>query len=360
MPTFEQREQDFQTLERGTPRLNAMRDAIHDADRQGTLSWQFWFRYDYIRESVFCGDRYYALIMFPELLQLYDDHPELQEDPNISWSMLVTFKWIMEATEEFPQISRQEIDRYFRLYRQRLQEQGYSLSSYYMKRSMIYLHIDKNIAARDFFRFLEEPLDSMSDGKALCYNYRVEFYLSLGEEENAIEAARPIFERRLKAYCLPHSTQHKFCRYYLYRGEYDKAAEYARQFERRVDGDPFDLHQIGTLVSLYSVTDPEHAVQIFNRNFPLCNDSKNPWMQMHFLIGAVHLFDALAKKGLSAQAVQVPKDSPAYPAVCENDLTGLSAHFYRTAKALTDQFDKRNGTDCYLRRLRHFRDQQET
>ena len=344
MPSFEQIESTFSTLDRGVPRLTAIRDAIHEADQQQDISWMFWFRYDYLEESIFCGDRYYAMIIFPEMLSIYDKYPTLQENGRIRRSMLIAFKWIVEAAPEFPQVSREEIDSYFRLFKRRLIEQGCSLSIYYMKRSLFYMHVDRGIAAACFYRFLDAPLDSISDGKALYHDQQVQFYLSVDDEEKALKAAEPIFSGKLTSNSLPHATYHDFIRYYLSRGNYDEASRYARMTEHRVNGDPYYLDVIGTLLSLAAVTDPAHGAALFNRNYPVFAASKNPWLRMLFLIGAAHLTARFAKDGAFPenfcweQNAQTPAETAAW--------------FAKEAEASVQKFDARNGTDDYQQMLR--------
>lgn len=345
MPTFEQMEKDFEQIERGTSRLNAMRDAIHEADQKQDLRWRFWFRYDYLEESIFCGDRYYAMIIFPEFLALYQDHPELRDDPRCSHYMLIAFRWIVEAAPEFPQVSRKEIDNYFRLFKRMLLEQGYSLNIYHSKRSLFYLHVDMGVAAASFYQFLETPLDSVSDGKPLWYNHQVEYYLTASEEEKALEAAKPIFSGKMKSNDLPQATLHKFCRYYVYQGNYAEAEKYAVQFEKIVNGNPYYMHNIGTLMTLYAELDKAHAIALFNRNYPEFLASKNPWLKALFLMGACHLFERLEADELAA--LKMPQDCPIYAAVSERNTKWLADWFYAEAKAAAVKFDERNGTEHF-------------
>lgn len=354
---FEQMEAEFQKLERGTPRLNAMRDAIHEADRRQDTAWRFWFRYDYLEESIFCGDRYYAMIIFPEMLSLYDEEPQLRESPKVSHYMLIAFRWIVEAAPEFPQVSRAEIDNYFRLFKRMLLEQGYSMNIYHSKRSLFYLHVDMGVAAASFFKFLETPLDSISDGRPLWYNHQVEYYLTADNVPKALTAAQPIFDGKMKSNDLPNSTYHKFCRYWLYKGDYDKAAEFTHGFEKQVNGNPYYMHNIGTLMSLYARLDTEHGIQIFNRNYPEFLASKNPWLKVHFLMGACHLFEALETL---PDTLRVPQSCEIYPFVCAQDKVAIADWFYKEAAAAADAFDKRNGTDHFRLMLEIPRKKQET
>ena len=86
---FSAEEYGFYLLGRGEPRLKRIHEAVTEADRRKDLRWQFRFRYDYIEESIFCGDRYFAMIAFPELLSLWEKYEVLHEDAEISYHMLI-------------------------------------------------------------------------------------------------------------------------------------------------------------------------------------------------------------------------------------------------------------------------------
>ncbi|MDE6005204.1 MAG: hypothetical protein K2G88_07445, partial [Oscillospiraceae bacterium] len=286
MKNFEELEQEFWQIDRGTPRLQAIREAIIEADLQQDLDWCFWFRYDYIKESIFCGDRYFALITFPELLNLYQTHQELYNYSYVSHDVLICFRWIVEAVVEFPNISKQEIDSYFKLFKKMLLEQGKSLSIYYMKRSYFYLHVDKNIATADFYRFLREPLDDISEGKTFYYHHQVLYYLLMNKEEKALQSAKLIFEGKLQEDFLLEYTYHKFMKFYLEHENYEKALYYAELMISKVNGNAYYLHMIGDLMSVYSVCDIPKGLVVFTKNYNFYLQSKNPWLKMHFAIGA--------------------------------------------------------------------------
>jgi len=349
---FEQTEREFYMFGRGVPRLNSIRTAIALADEEQNLYWRFRFRFDYIEESIFSGDRYFAMIMFPELLSLYEKTPELQLNSNFSRDLLVCFRWIVEAAPEFPQISKSEIDDYFRLFKKMLIQQGKSLSIYYMKRSLFYMHVDKAIAAVDFYRFLDAPLDDVSDSKPLYYDQQAMYYLSIGEEEKALEAAKLIFAGKLRSNALPQATYHLFIRYYLEHEQYAHAMHYAFLAEHRVLCDPYYLDIISTLMSLYSVTKPPQGVKIFAMHYELYQDSKNPHMRLLFAIGAYHLFHALnAEKHRSIlEELRIARDEPLFAQPPEQ----IAAHYYQEADTAAKKFDARNGTSDFQNMLNLF------
>ncbi|MDE6005205.1 MAG: hypothetical protein K2G88_07450 [Oscillospiraceae bacterium] len=346
MADFLELEQEFWQLDTGTPRLNAMRKAIAEADLKQDLNWQFNFRYDYIEESIFCGDRYFALIVFPELLNLYENNQELHEDLTKSHNVLVCFRWIVEAVGEFPNISKQEVDSYFRLFKKMLLEQGKSLSIYYMKRSLFYMHVDKNIATADFYRFLKAPLDDISDGKALYYDQQAMYYLYINKEEKALKSAKLIFEGKLKASSLPQSTYHDFMRFYLERENYEQALHYAKLIisNSEVNGNEYYLHVIGSLMSLYSILDIQKGLKLFARNYNLYFQSRNPWLKMYFAIGAYHLFDKIANHKINFKS---PENTP----ISSMSVQEIAEYFYQSANDLVNKFDSRNGTDDFAKML---------
>lgn len=346
MRTFEEMLKEFESVESGMPRLNAIRGAITEADERGDLYWQFQMRYAYLKESIFCGDRYFAMIIFPQLLALYEEHEKLRQNRECDFDMLVAFKWIVEAAPEFPQISKAEIDGYFRMFKRLLLEHGCSLSIYHMKRNLFYLHIDRGIAAAEFYRFLDAPLDSISDGKALYYDQQAMYYLFIGNEEKALEAAKPIFSGEMVSNALPQATYQEFIRFYLNRGDYEKAMDYAKKTEHRVTGNPYYLDITGTLLSLYSVTQPEHGLQLFARNYSIYANSRNPLLRMQFAIGAYHLFRALPDEQALPESL-ASKDAE----ISGMGVPELRFHFHAAAQELAQKFDARNGTNDFMTKL---------
>ncbi len=338
----------FEDYERGLPRLHAIRDAIRQADEAGDEDWRFQFRYEYLKESIFCGDRYYAMLIFPELLALYDHSEHLQSDDEFRFQMLVAFKWIVEAAPEFPQITKAEIDSYFRLFKKRLLENGCSLSIYYMKRCLFYLHCDPSIAAMSFYRYLEAPLDAISDGRALYYDQQVIYYLSIGEEERALRAAEPIVEGRMTSNALPQATYHEFLKFYLKNGKLSAAKAYADRMPPVVFQNPYYLDIIATLMIYHGIEASEKGETLFLDHLPLYQQSRNPAMRMHFAIGAAHLFRLFRRQGKLHIRTKISLPQEGSGAALTDSVQEISAFFEQDARNAAARFDTRNGTDDFM------------
>ncbi len=346
--SFHQLFASFEAYESGLPRLHAIRDAIRQADEEKDDEWRFQFRYEYLKESIFCGDRYYAMLIFPELLGIYDSSALLQDDDEFRYETLVAFKWIVEAAPEFPQISKAEIDSYFRLFKKRLLENGCSLSIYYMKRCLFYLHCDPSIAAMSFYRYLEAPLDAISDGRALYYDQQVIYYLSIGEEEKALRAAEPIFQGKMTSNALPQATYHEFLKFYLRNGRLSAAKEYADRMPPIVFRNPYYLDIVGSMMILYGVLGSEKGEDLFLSHLSFYQQSRNPAMRMQFAIGAAQLFRFLSKQGQQRIRAKISLRQEGSGTMLTDSVQEILAYFEQDAKNAAARFDSRNGTDDFM------------
>jgi hypothetical protein len=213
-----------------------------------------------------------------------------------------------------------------------------------MKRCLFYMHVNRDTASMCFYRFLDEPLDDSSDGRALYFDQQAEYYLYVGEEEKARKAAKDIFAGKLTSSCLPQATYHDFIAFYVKQRRFEEAAELAQKIEHRVNGDPYYHDIIGTLLTLYAECDPAHACALFNRNYPDFQASKNPWLRVLFSIGASHLFEALKSHPEYYDNIQL---------LSGNDAMELGGKIRETAEDLARRFDARNGTDDFMKMLLH-------
>ena len=87
----------------GAERLREIKNAIQAADEASAHDMRLGFRFDYIKESIFHGDCYQAILSFPELVQIFDEHPELEDDN--CQDLMQCFKWVVENLQDFYQVS---------------------------------------------------------------------------------------------------------------------------------------------------------------------------------------------------------------------------------------------------------------
>ncbi|MBQ8927782.1 MAG: DUF4026 domain-containing protein [Oscillospiraceae bacterium] len=348
--------QQIHDMEHGPERLEAIAAAIRQADDESAHYWRIHLRYDYVQESVFHGDNFKAIICFPELLKVFDEHPEYEED---TWDdIMLAFKWVLDNMTDYYQITREEIERYYEEYSKRCKKFGITERVYYMKLADFLLPIDKERAKEAYDAFRSAAYDrgkrgAGSDCKACEANYNMRYSLIFGQEEEALRFAAPILSGELRCAEIPHETYSYLCWHYLYKGDLSEALYYGALAERLVNGEPEHLDSIGTLLELYSVTDPNHGWKLLKENVTQYLDCHNPYMQMCFATGAYRVLHALPDEILqdithNPLILSLPIKSGSG----EVRLKDIHDHFEKTATELSQRFDERNGSSYYMDLLR--------
>lgn len=345
--------QNIQESERGAARLEIMNTAITAADAEDAHYWRIYFRYEYIRESIFHDDNFKAIIMFPTLLQVFDEHPELQDDTYDD--VMQAFKWVLENMPDYYQITREEIEKYYDEYEKRCREFGFSQRVYYMKKSKFYIPIDINAAKSAYQAFHDYRRDANSDCEACEINYDMTFALEMGNEAEALRIAAPILEGRKRCGEVPHVTYGALTKFYLYQGNLDEAEYYGKLCERYTCNEPTFLAETGYLLELYSAVHPTSGWMIFKRNIENFVHSKNPMMRMTFARGAYRLMQRISEETEYVGSIFL-KALPVEPErTDDNDYRystkKLAEYFYDFTKKQSMLLDQRNSSNYYMNML---------
>lgn len=337
--------------EHGAPRLDAIANAIREADNASAHAWRFYFRFEAIRESIFFDDAFKAIISFPEMLKIYDDHPELEDD--YADDMLCAFKWVLENMREFYQIPRADIERTFDEYERRCKQYGVSMRIFHMKKTRWLLETDREAARREYEAFHREKRDGYCDCEACETNFDMFMSLEFGDEEEALRIAKPLLDHSLHCAEVPHVTYARLAEYYLYHGDLGEAAYYGELCERLTHGDPEFLGPTGTLLALYSAVDPNHGWNLLKQCIPHYLACRNPLMRMRFAEGAYRMMTVLGSdpdappksKAPVLRTLPVPADDEGV------EIAAVRDYFYQIAHEMARNLDERNGSDYFKNRL---------
>lgn len=338
----------------GTERLNAIAEAIREADEAGAHGWRFHFRFQNIQESIFYDDAFKAILCFPELLKIYDEHPELEDE--FADDMLLAFKWVIENAWDFHQVSREQIMRNFEEYKRRCEYYGVSLRVYHMKKCNFLRQVDTDACKREYEAFKACKRDGYSDCEACETNFAMQIALELGEEEEALRTAKPILEGKLRCGEIPHYTYCHLTEHYLFAGNTEEASYYGELCERCTRGDPEYLDATGVLLALYSATDPSHGWNVFKQCLPDYVRCKNPLMRLRFADGAFRLLQTLCELNLNEGAAGT-SEAPVLrllPLEMGKDgvqLTAVRDYFYQQSREAAKRLDRRNGSSYYTEKL---------
>lgn len=353
---FQSEYQKIMQLDEGAPRMDALKTAISSADQENDYWSGLALRYLYIKESIFGDDAFQAIIMFPEYLALFDAHPEFEEE--FSADIMWAFKWVLENSRDFYQISLEQAEKYFDEFKKRCDRCGAGYGAYYMKKSKFYELINTEISKAAFAEYCKTRRDKFSDCYACELNFKAETELNNSNLDAALKTAEPIFSGKRTCAEVPHVTYGAFMDYYARLGEYDKAMSYAEKMYRLISDNPSFLVQVGQFMELLSITDGRRGAAVLRNHIAQAVSCKNPYMRLRFWIGAHRVAECAVKEGEGRLRIVLPRSG--YPAElrdivperAENniyDAAILAYMFKKAAEALADKFDERNKSDSFRR-----------
>lgn len=334
---------EYRAAQSGDPRMRAIRTAIAAAEQANDDAAALRFHYDLIKESVFSGDRYQALVDFPQYLAITQRNPELKQE-NL-WDTLWMFKWIVEAATEFYQIEKKQVLQWFSEFRRELTANGYSLRTWYEKRAIFFSYCDRAKMRMDYDDFLSASKDAMGDGEASELDSVVRFELAIGNRHKALKAANEIFDRHLRTEEVP-------CKTYLYllsdamrSGDTEAAEKYAAPLRNLCSGQRFQLEPIGQILCYDALTDPVCGLRFYQRNLPLREGSRNPFLCFWFDRGAARLLQTAAEQGCSMQDMTGSILTP-------DMLAERAAQAMENCRTIAEKFDARNRSSFFTEALR--------
>jgi hypothetical protein len=351
MDVYELIDSSYELPHGSKERLEQLERAVALADSLNDLELSCHARNELIEECEFGGHPERALVAFAWLLAKFDEHGEETglDDYDITWK----YKWILNDLWAFPRISHAQIEKTFTDFEARLLKGGYGLRTLYYFQLKYAEHRQDEQAMRELYqKWQRTKRDGMSDCTACEANYQVEYFTSLGNYEKALEAAQPILKGRLSCAEVPHVTYGTVLTPLLHLQRYDEAAELYQKGYKLVKGNQDFLmtvsdhmgflaygHNIGTALSL------------FERHLPWALATAAMERRFHFYRSSLPLLERLKKRGDTFVKVRVPKDFVVQGSDEGLELTKLEHHLKNELAGLAKQFDTRNKTDAFTKRL---------
>lgn len=339
---------EYQQFEHGPARLRAMKKAIQAADEAKNTEWRFLFRDRYLNESIFESDDVDALIIFPEMLSLYDSSEELQADPENRSRLMWSFKIILENITKFTHIPLDEIRRLYSEFKARCERYGYSLRTYHYLLEDLAEDTGNLLPESEIGLYRSMPEDDLKDCTACEASHAVRNALLYGNKELAEKLGAPIFSGEVQCAEVPENTFNAWIRFDLTTGDYGHARMLARRLYPMIRNRMDLLDEIGTLLRLYAVIDRRIGLNILRRELHNYIDCRNHQMKLEFASGAYRLLRNMRSETLG---VVFPADFPLFDPSHHYETAKLRDYFYQEASALAEAFDRRNGNTCMSDRL---------
>ena len=331
---------EFQAMEHGAPRLRAIQKAYRAADAAHDDEWSFRFRERCLNESTFECDDVDAMIIFPEMIALYDRNEELQADDENFERLMWCFKHMIENAPKFHHISLEQIDSYFAEFRRRLEAAGKSLRTYYFKREDVSELTGNRLPDAEYGQYRDLPADELKDCNACELSHDVRIALLRERPEEAREIGKPIFSGEMHCGEVPETTYAAWIRYDIRHGDYTDANKLGKRLWPMVRHRMDMLYEIGTLMHLYSLTNRQTGINIFRHSVRDYANCRNHWMRMQFAMGAYRLFSRVEVESFH---MVMPRECPLWSADNRYEAAAMRDYFFAEAKELAEKFDARNG-----------------
>src|SRR5262245_32280368 len=238
-------------LEDGTVKIAALEEAVRMADTLGDAEAGYEARQGLIEAATFGGRPELSLVAFSWCLAHSDAHPERYDVHTLLWQ----YKWVAGELDEFPQITRAQIDESLHDLEVRSGKAGYSPYAAQTLRWTLSIGMGDGPAAREAFaKFEKSKRDSLGDCRACVQSARVWYFDFIDDWEQAAKAAEPILRGQMTCREVPHRTYGHLLRPLFELGRLDEALECHRKGYRMIQRNPKMLPRIADHLVLLALT----------------------------------------------------------------------------------------------------------
>lgn len=330
-------------------RIPLYEEAVRIADQLTNRKYAFDLRIQLIYYAVFYGHFLKAMSAFAVCLAEAEKKDGVIVMNDIIWE----YKWINNRAPEFYEIPASRILKLNEDFKEKLQECGYNLHSYYyalMNRGINFW--DKEFAKSAFEMMQKTPRDRMSDCVACVQDGLVEYALFMDDYPLAKRLSLPILNKNMSCAEVPHLTYAALLMPAFYSNDIKFAAEIEKKGYILVNKNPEFLISIANYMLYYAFTNPEKALNCYSKfvgwSFNPYNTKYSKWK---FASLTAAMFTVLVSKNISPSKMLLPKEHPLYNEKGEYALTELKEYHYNIAKEIGEKFDKRNGNFGYKNAL---------
>lgn len=349
---------NYDQLPHGKAKADAIRQAIEMADQNNDLPFMIYFREEMCHESCFYGNTMEMMVVFPEMLSIIDRYPDISstqfdtEYKNALDHILWIYKWVVEECASFYQIPMDDCMKFFEDFKKRSKSYGYNLRPYY-KAFYYFYDFDKEKADKAFYNFEKTPRDENSDCHACEKNTEIEFYLHKGNLSKALELSEDIEDFRLT--CGDHWSawlrmKILFFDYYMDNCEFEKATEIALILERRIN-DKKEFQIWGNIINCYAHTKPGRALRVYKKYWRTLEDWRTPQDLFESMMNTCCFWYVIKLGGKETAKLGLDSSFELYNEERIYNVEDLYNYYYNKAEDIARKFDKRNGSDSYIKKL---------
>jgi hypothetical protein len=327
-------------LDDGPIKVGMIEEAVRLAEMRANDDMAQDLRSMLIEAAIFGGRSDVALVTFSRNLAYSDAHPDEVDEHSLLWQ----YKWIVGNLDEFPQITRAQIEQSLSDLESRAATAGYSPYAVEKLRWSLSIGMgDRPAAEAAYAKFEGAKRDGLGDCLACVEDERVRYLAFVEQPEQALKVAEPILKKRLTCKEIPHRTYGRVLEPLFRLGRLEEAADFHRKGYRLIQRNPEFLAQIAEhLIFLVLTANTEKSLTVLARNLPVALHAV-PGRQLDFLCAAVFALLAAGQQGKKSVKLALPESLDFYREDGKYPVTELQQSLRVLAGNLAAQFDARNG-----------------
>ncbi len=358
----EYEEQFYEGLERGESRARGIKKALDYALEQQDVDAVFQLYQEFMNEDVMHSNSYQAIVLFPEYVAYFEEHPEKQDEyqHDVMW----TYKWIIGNIIDFYQIPLSQIESIYQQYQEFCKRFHYNLRTYYDGIcGFILSHLGKDAsfcgltAKQAHDEMMKCKRDELSDCVACETAQEVCYLIDMDADiEKVIQTARPLIEGQMTCAEQPHCAFTNIAEYYLEHGDLVNADKFANKAYHLINRDYANQSNLNVkkavCMTIYAHSDSNKAYKIMKNLVRFIPENSNYNDLFEIYRGCYYFMAQLEKKGAHQIRIRLPyRDEEIASEDGFYDIPVLKEFFYKKAEAIAEKFDERNGSDEFTDRL---------
>ncbi len=336
-------------LPHGPTQVALLEEAVRLADELQDVDLAYEMRDHLMRSAAFSGRPDDLLVAFSWCLAQYDCAPHRFNSYNLLWK----YKWVIGGATHFPEIDRPRLEALLADMERRYREAGSTLHAVHdERRSLMKAFGDRAAARKAHAACRRTPRDHLSDCPACEAHGTLDYHVFQKHWRRAVQAAQPIFQKRLSCAVVPLVTYSTILLPLLHLGRIDEAREYQRtgyRLIRQADGVIEELAEHLRFVVLAG--DLAQARRMMERHLPTVLESVMLDKRFAWFLAARLWTDRLLGRGTKTIKLRLPAALPSPDAQGRSDVRQLGAWFTERAQEIARRFDARNGNDYHQQRL---------
>lgn len=335
----------------GAMKMDALKEAIRQADEAKQDYYRLIFRYDYASEATFHDDPPKAMPIAAEFSHIFEENPTALPEDSGKDAYLMIIQMGIDPIVHLPQIPMTQWEELMKQFYDLVKHYHVGLRTYWKQMTNFWQYIDKEKAFEYFEKFWKTGRDSLSDCRACDRSFAVRMCLLVGDRKAADEYAKPLKAGRIR-FC-PDTPQLYWLAYLedaLDRGDLKEAIPFANQLFYKGNRDKGDLSYLGAVLRCWAYTDLDKAIEKLTSRLEWTFGMWDQKKIYDFYKGAIACFRELAKRQ-EVVSLNLSKDFPLYNEENSYNCTTLADWFYNQAEVIAKRFDARNQSDYFVKNL---------